>query len=153
MNLETLVFVFTLFMTFAVFQLLWDGQFLTYPMFRWLHQRDEMTFVHIHQTYVKNLGIPTYLPCVLYLIACALLLFIRPAYVPLPAALVINALNIIAVISTAVQLVPIHIQIDTDERASLQQVDLLLRYNTIRFGLVAVNSVILLIILAQLLAR
>ena len=152
MDTGLLIFLSVVATTFIAFQLLWDGQFLTYPMFRWIQQRDESTFVHIHQTYVKNLGIPTYLPSVLYLLATAAFLFIRPPEIPVGFPLVMNALNLIAVASTFSLLVPLHILIDRTERATAAQVERLIQYNLIRFIMIAINSIIVLYLLVMLLS-
>jgi hypothetical protein len=149
MTLGDCVLVAVLFTTFAVFQLLWDGQFLTYQMFGWVHERSEQVFVHVHQTYAKNLWLPTYLPILAYLLSSGALLFARPAWIPLGVPVFINLLNLLAVISTVVLLVPIHIRIDRDEKATIRDVHLLQRYNLIRFTLVSVNALLLLWLMAQ----
>lgn len=151
LTIDWIVFLITVATTFIVFQIMWDGQFITYRIFEWLHKRDDPAFVDIHGKYVANLGLPTYTPIVIYLLSAAALFFYRPATVGIEYVIVINLLNLLAMISTFVQLVPIHIRIDRDGRATDQQVRLLLRYNTIRFALMALNGGIVIYLLAQLL--
>ncbi|MBI1277528.1 MAG: hypothetical protein GC179_05320 [Anaerolineaceae bacterium] len=148
MSISLIVFLAVVFTTFVEFQLLWDGQFLTYPMFRWIQQQDKTIFVRIHQTYVKNLGIPTYLPSLLYLVSVLLFLFIRPVDIPIQFPILLNILNFVGVVSTFVQLVPLHIRIDRTQTASVEDVNRLLRYNRIRFIMVTINSVVILYLLA-----
>lgn len=150
---ERAVFAATLATTFIAEQLLWDGQFITYPLFRRVRDLDEGHFVQVHQDYVKSLGLPTYLPMSLYLLCCALFLRYRPPQVPPRFPLLMNALNAVGVASTFAQLVPLHIRIDTEERATAEDVDKLIGYNRIRFGCVAVNSALMLYLLGRVLAR
>jgi hypothetical protein len=143
------VFICTAFTTFTAEQLLWDGQFITYPMFRRVRELDERHFVQVHQEYVKSLGAPTYLPMGLYLLSNLAFLFVRPREVPLRFPLAMNLLNAVGVASTFAQLVPIHVRIDTTERATAEDVEKLIAYNRIRFGLVGVNSAIMLYLLGK----
>jgi len=62
-----------------------------------------------------------------------------------------NILNLIGVISTFRHLVPLHIRIDTEARATAEDVQQLIDYNRIRFGAVAINSIVLVYLLAQML--
>lgn len=150
-SLDWIIFLTTVATTFIVFQIMWDGQFITYKIFQWLHERDDPAFVDIHGKYVARLGLPTYTPILIYLISAAALFFYRPEAVGIEYVIAINIANLVAVISTFVQLVPIHIRIDRDGRATDRQVRLLLRYNTIRFALMALNGGIVIYLLAQLL--
>ncbi|MDX2139137.1 MAG: hypothetical protein SF123_13695 [Chloroflexota bacterium] len=151
MSFELTVFLAVVFMTFVSFQLFWDGQLITYPMFRWIQQQNEAVFVHVHQSYVKHLGIPTYLPMGLYLGVTMLFLFVRPAQVPIQYPIIMNVLNAVGVVSTFTLLVPLHIRIDRTERASLADVNRLIVYNTVRFGALIINSVIVLYLLTLML--
>jgi hypothetical protein len=146
---ERAVFLAAAASTFVAAQLLWDGQFITYPMFRRIRDLDESVFVQVHQDYVKGLGIPTYLPMSIFLLTTALLLRIRPPEIPLRVPLLMNALNAVGVTSTFRQLVPIHIRIDIERRATAEDVEKLIRYNRVRFGLVAVNAGVMLSLLAR----
>lgn len=146
------VFVATVFTTFITEQLLWDGQFITYPMFRRVRDLDERHFVTVHKDYVKSLGVPTYLPTSLNLLSTLAFLFVRPARIGPRLPLLMNALNAVSVLSTFRQLVPIHVRIDREEQASAEDVDRLIGYNRVRFGLTGINSVILLYLLWKMLA-
>lgn len=149
--LERGVFITTTLLTFIEEQLLWDGQFITYPLFKRIRDLDEPAFVQVHQAYVKSLGLPTYLPSSLYLFSTLLFMFIRPRRIPVGYPLLMNLLNLIAVISTFSQLVPNHVRIDTEGHASAAQVQQLVDDNRIRFALVAINSGIMLYLLGQML--
>jgi hypothetical protein len=153
LSIELGVFAAVVFMTFAVFQLFWDGQFITYPMFRWIQQQNETVFVRVHQSYVAHLGIPTYLPTSLYLGVTLLFLFVRPEQIPIEYPIMMNVLNLVGIVSTFALLVPLHIRIDRTERASLADVNRLIAYNIIRFTAVIVNSIIVLHLLVLLLRQ
>jgi len=151
MSIQSVVFVAVIFMTFVAFQLFWDGQLITYPMFCWIQMQNEAVFVRVHQSYVKSLGIPTYLPTSLYLLVTFVFLFIHPAEISVAAPIVMNVLNVIGVISTFALLVPLHIHIDRTEKATLADVNRLIAFNSIRFSMVIVNSIIVLYLLVRML--
>lgn len=85
----------------------------------------------------------------LYLLSTALLLRFRPPGIPRRIPLLMNALNAVAVASTFGQLVPIHVRIDREERATAEDVEKLIAANRIRFGLVGVNAAIAAYLLAR----
>lgn len=147
MDLNLLVFVATTFLTFAVFQLLWDGQLITYPMFGWIRELDETVFLDVHEDYVSSLGVPTYLPSTLYLISSVLFVFFHPPEIDLVFPIALNVLNVGAVAATAFLAVPVHIRIDNEGEATDEDITKLLRANAVRFGLLAINSVLMLYLL------
>ncbi|GHP00267.1 hypothetical protein KSF_103140 [Reticulibacter mediterranei] len=148
-KLQKGVFIATLFSTFVMEQLVWDTQFISYPVLKKIRTLDEKTFVSVHQEYVKRLGVPIYLPSSVYLLTTLLFLFIRPSNIPLRYPLIMNALNVLAVTNTFGQLVPIHIRIHREQKASAQDVQDLINLNRTRFGLVVINSLIMLYLLAR----
>lgn len=147
--LERGVFIATLGTTLIAEQLLWDGQFITYPMFRRIRDLDEQVFVQVHRDYVRSLGLPTYMPMILYLVSCLLLLFVRPKHIPGGYPLVMNLLNLAGIVSTFTQLVPNHVRIDTSGQASAKAVQRLIDDNRLRFGVVGINSAIMIFLLAR----
>ena len=151
MSIQSIVFVAVVFMTFVAFQIFWDGQLITYPMFRWIQMQNEAVFVRVHQSYVKSLGIPTYLPTSLYLLVTLVFSFIHPGEIPIAVPIVMNVLNVIGVISTFALLVPLHIRIDRAQKATLADVNRLIAFNSIRFSMMIVNSIIVLYLLSQML--
>lgn len=147
--LERGAFIAALGTTLIAEQLLWDGQFITYPMFRRIRNLDEQVFVEVHRDYVRSLGLPTYMPMTIYLLSCALLLVVRPKRIPLRYPLLMNLLNLVGVVSTFAQLVPNHVQIDSSGQASAEAVQRLIDDNRVRFAVLGINTAIMLYLLAD----
>jgi hypothetical protein len=138
MNVWTLLLTlaFTLYMTGVI----WSMQVLEYPLFARVG-RDE--FRAYHAFHNRTLPFLIILSSLLALVSAVLLLWIRPASVPLWSAVLVMVLDLAVLTSTAAWQAPLHEKLDR-KGFSTEIIGTLVRSNWIRTALWTINALLLL---------
>ncbi len=150
MNIEMIVFVVAVFATFFNNALHWYTQVSSYPLFGWVGSEQ---FVSFHQEYERRLPFSIYLPSGLLMVSTLLLIFVRPAAVPLGWVLVLLGLNASIMAISLIFAVPVHSRLDRQghsDRAGLRR---LIRYNGVRLAVSSLSSAVVLYLLVGLLPQ
>lgn len=142
------IFLVVVFATFFNNALHFYTQVQTYPLFAWVG-RDE--FVPFHKEYQRRLPLAIYAPYSLLMAGNALLLFFRPAEVPIGWTVALLILNASIVVESLALAAPVHYRMDRQTRNDKQEVGRLIRLNGLRLLAATASSVIVAYLLARLL--
>ncbi|MFQ4135204.1 hypothetical protein PGN35_002685 [Nodosilinea sp. PGN35] len=149
MNTEMLVFVVAVFATFFNNALHWYTQVSSYPLFGWVGPGE---FVPFHQEYERRLPLSIYLPYGLLMASTGLLVFVRPAAVPLGWVVVLLGLNASIMAISLTFAVPVHSRLDRQGYSDSAGLRKLIRYNGLRLAASSLSSAIVLCLLAGVIA-
>src|SRR5215469_859400 len=129
---------FSLYMT----GMIWSMQLLEYPLFALVGPKE---FSAYHRRHNRALPFAVILPSVIALVSAVVLIFTRPARLPLWASIVVAGLDLIIVVVTAVREAPLHAKLDRDG-SSPTVIRQLVQGNWIRTVLWTANALILLVL-------
>lgn len=141
-------FVITLALTRYMTGMIWSMQILEYPLFALVGPKE---FPAYHQRHNRGLPLLVILPSVGAFLSAVVLIFTRPARLPLWASIVIAALDLCIVAVTAAREAPLHARLDR-EGYSPTVIRQLVLGNWIRTLLWTVTAIILLVLTAQFVA-
>jgi hypothetical protein len=122
-------------------------QVQTYPLFAWVG-RDE--FVSFHQEYQRRLPAAIYAPYSLLMAGNALLLFFRPAEVPVWSVAVLLILNASILLESLAFAAPVHYRMDRQTGNDKGEVRRLIRLNALRLAAATAGSVLVAFLLLRL---
>ena len=132
---------FTLYMT----GMIWSMQVFEYPLFALVGPKD---FLRYHAAHNRSLPFFVILPSVLALGSAVVLFWIRPAGIPLWSVVLVVALDLAVLVSTAAWQAPLHGRLDR-EGFSAEIIRTLVRSNWIRTVLWTMNALLLLALAAM----
>ncbi len=135
---------FTLYMT----GMIWSMQILEYPLFALVGAKE---FPAYHRRHNRGLPFLVILPSLVAFVSAVVLIFTRPARLPLSASIVIAVLDLIIIIATVALEAPLHAQLDR-EGFSATLIRQLVLGNWIRTLLWTINALLLLALVAQFVA-
>ena len=135
---------FTLYMT----GMIWSMQILEYPLFALVGAKE---FPAYHRRHNRGLPFLVILPSLVAFVSAVVLIFTRPARLPLSASIVIAVLDLIIIIATVAREAPLHAQLDR-EGFSATLIRQLVLGNWIRTLLWTINALLLLALVAQFVA-
>jgi hypothetical protein len=135
---------FTLYMT----GMIWSMQILEYPLFALVGPKE---FPAYHRRHNRGLPFLVILPSLAAFVSAVVLIFTRPARLPLWASIVIAVLDLIILIATVAREAPLHARLDR-EGFSVTLIRQLVLGNWIRTLLWTVNALFLLALVAQFVA-
>jgi hypothetical protein len=135
---------FTLYMT----GMIWSMQILEYPLFALVGAKE---FPAYHRRHNRGLPFLVILPSLVAFVSAVVLIFTRPARLPLSASIVIAVLDLIIIIATVAREAPLHAQLDR-EGFSATLIRQLVLGNWIRTLLWTINALLLLVLVAQFVA-
>ena len=134
---------FTLYMT----GMIWSMQILEYPLFALVGEKE---FPSYHRRHNRALPLLVILPSLAAVASAVVLIFTRPARLPLWAPLVIAALDVIVIVVTALREAPLHAKLDR-EGASPVVIRELVQGNWVRTLVWTANALLLLVLTGDLL--
>jgi hypothetical protein len=134
---------FSLYMT----GMIWSMQVLEYPLFALVGPKE---FGAYHRRHNRALPFAVILPSVIALVSAVVLIFTRPARLPLWASIVVAGLDLIIVVVTAVREAPLHAKLDRNGSAPTV-IRQLVQGNWIRTVLWSGNALFLLVLTGYLL--
>ncbi|WP_323352642.1 hypothetical protein [Leptolyngbya sp. CCNP1308] len=137
------------FATFFNNALHWYTQVSSYPLFGWVGPGE---FVPFHQEYERRLPFSIYMPYSLLMVSTLLLVFMRPAMVPLGWVLVLLGLNASIMAISLIFAVPVHSRLDRQGYSDSTGLRRLIRYNGVRLVASSLSSAIMLYLLARVLS-
>jgi hypothetical protein len=132
---------FTLYMT----GMIWSMQILEYPLFALVGPKE---FAAYHRRHNRGLPFLVILPSLAAFVSAVILIFTRPARLPLWVSIVIAVLDLIILIATVAREAPLHARLDR-EGSSPTLIRQLVLGNWIRTLLWTVNALLLLVLTAQ----
>ena len=98
---------FTLYMT----GMIWSMQILEYPLFALVGPKE---FPAYHRRHNRGLPSVVILPSLIALVSAVVLIFTRPAHLPLWASIVITVLDLIVLVVTMAREAPLHAQLNRE---------------------------------------
>jgi hypothetical protein len=140
--------IVTLALTLYMAGMIWSMQILEYPLFALVGPKE---FPAYHQRHNRGLPILVILPSFAAFVSAVVLIFVRPARLPLWSSIVVAALDLVIIVVTVVREAPLHARLDRDGYSS-QVIRQLVSGNWIRTILWTVNALLLLVLTAQLAA-
>lgn len=148
-SLGLATFMVVVFATFFNNALHFYTQVQTYPLFAWVG-RDG--FVPFHKEYQRRLPLAVYAPYSLLMAANALLLFFRPAEVPLGWVIPLLILNASILVESLALAAPVHYRMDRQTGNDKGEVRRLVRLNGVRLAASTASSIIVVYLLIRTLA-
>jgi hypothetical protein len=139
-------FIVTLGLTLYMTGMIWSMQVLEYPLFTLVGPKE---FPAYHRRHNRGLPVFVILPSVAALVSAAVLVFTRPARLPLWSAIVVAAIDLVVVAVTIVREAPLHGKLDR-EGYSEPVIRQLVQGNWMRTILWTANGVFLLALTVQL---
>jgi hypothetical protein len=141
-------FIVTLGLTLYMSGMIWSMQVLEYPLFALVGPKEFPAYHRRH-----NRGLPVYviLPSLAAFVSALVLIFTRPARLPLWSTIVVAAIDLVVIVVTAVREAPLHVRLDR-EGASEPVIRQLAQGNWIRTILWTANGLFLLALTAQLIS-
>jgi hypothetical protein len=139
-------FIVTLGLTLYMTGMIWSMQVLEYPLFVLVGPKE---FPAYHQRHNRGLPVFVILPSLAALVSAVVLIFTRPARLPLWSTIVVAAIDLAVVAVTAAREAPLHGKLDRDgySESVIRQ---LVQGNWIRTILWTANGLFLLVLTAQL---
>ncbi len=141
-------FVTTLGLTVYMTGMIWSMQILEYPLFALVGPKE---FPAYHRRHNRGLPVFVILPSLAAFVSAVVLIFTRPARLPLWASSVVAAIDLVVVVVTVAREAPLHGQLDR-EGSSETVIRQLVRGNWIRTILWTANGLFLLALAVQLVA-
>jgi hypothetical protein len=143
-----IAFMLTLALTLYMSGMIWSIQILEYPLFALVGPNE---FPAYHRRHNRGLPFLVILPSLAAFASAVVVIFTRPAPLPLWASLVVAVLDLFFIIATVVQEAPLHAQLDREgSQAPLMRQ--LVVGNWIRTVLWTANAILLLVWTAQLIS-
>jgi hypothetical protein len=143
-----IAFILTLALTWYMSGMIWSMQILEYPLFALVGPKE---FPAYHRRHNRGLPFLVILPSLAAFASAVVLIFTRPARLPLWASIVVSVLDLLIIIATVVREAPLHAQLDR-EGYQAPLIRQLVQGNWIRTVLWTVNAIFLLVLTAQLLS-
>ncbi|HEV2237749.1 MAG TPA: hypothetical protein VGR57_13905, partial [Ktedonobacterales bacterium] len=141
-------FIVTLGLTLYMTGMIWSMQVLEYPLFALVGSKE---FPAYHRRHNQGLPIFVILPSLAALASAVVLIFTRPARLPLWSNVVVAAIDLGVVAITAALEAPLHAKLDR-EGYSETVIRQLVRGNWIRTVLWTANGLLLLVLTGQLIS-
>jgi hypothetical protein len=141
-------FVITLGLTLYMTGMIWSMQVLEYPLFALVGPKE---FPAYHRRHNRGLPVFVILPSLAAFVSAVVLIFIRPARLPLWSSIVVAAIDLVVVVVTVARGAPLHSKLDR-EGYSETVIRQLVQGNWIRTILWTVNAILLLVLTAQLIS-
>jgi len=142
-----IAFILTLALTLYMSGMIWSMQILEYPLFAPVGPKE---FPAYHRRHNRGLPFLVILPSLAAFASAIIVIFTRPARLPLWASIVVAVLDLCIFIATVVREAPLHAQLDREGyQAPLMRQ--LVQGNWIRTVLWTANAIFLLAWTAQLL--
>ncbi len=104
-----IAFMLTLALTLYMSGMIWSMQILEYPLFALVGPRE---FPAYHRRYNRGLPLLVILPSLAAFASAVVVIFTRPARLPLWASLVVAVLDFFVIIATVVREAPLHAQLN-----------------------------------------
>ncbi len=143
-----IAFIITLALTLYMSGMIWSMQILEYPLFALVSPKE---FPAYHRRHNRGLPFLVILPSIAAFASAVVVIFTRPARLPLWASIVVAVLDLFIIIATVVREAPLHTQLDR-EGYSATLIRQLVQGNWIRTVLWTVNAIFLLVLTAQLMS-
>ena len=143
-----IAFIITLALTWYMSGMIWSMQILEYPLFALVGAKE---FPAYHRRHNRGLPLLVILPSLAAFASAVVLIFTRPARLPLWASLVVAALDLLIIMATVLREAPLHAQLDR-EGSQAPLIRQLVQGNWIRTVLWTANALFLLMLTAQLLS-
>lgn len=140
-----IAFIITLALTWYMTGMIWSMQILEYPLFALVGPKE---FPAYHRRHNRGLPLLVILPSLAAFASAVVVIFTRPARLPLWASIVVTVLDLLILIATVVREAPLHTQLDR-EGYSPTIIRQLVQGNWIRTALWTVNALLLLVLTAQ----
>ena len=139
-------FIVTLGLTLYMSGMIWSMQMLEYPLFALVGPKEFPTY---HRRHNRALPIFVILPSLAALVSAIVLIFTRPARLPLWSTIVVAVIDLLVVVVTVAREAPLHAKLDRDgySETVIRQ---LVRGNWIRTILWTANALLLLALTVQL---
>ena len=143
-----IAFMLTLGLTLYMSGMIWSMQILEYPLFALVGPEE---FPAYHRRHNRGLPLLVILPSIAAFASAAVVIFTRPARLPLWASRVVAVLDLCIIIATVVREAPLHAQLDR-EGSQAPLIRQLVQGNWIRTGLWTANALFLLVWTGQLIS-
>jgi hypothetical protein len=143
-----IAFIVTLALTLYMCGMIWSMQILEYPLFALVGPKE---FPAYHRRHNRGLPFLVILPSIAAFVSAVVLIFTRPARLPLWTSIVIAVLDLLIIIATVALEAPLHARLDREGYSPMLIRQLVLG-NWIRTLLWTVNAVLLLVLTAQFVA-
>jgi hypothetical protein len=143
-----IAFLITLGLTLYMTGMIWSMQVLEYPLFALVGPKE---FPAYHQRHNRALPVFVILPSFAALVSAIVLIFVRPARLPLWSTILVAVTDLLVVVVTVAREAPLHAKLDR-EGSSETVIRRLVRGNWIRTILWTANALFLLVLAAQLMA-
>jgi hypothetical protein len=128
--------------------MIWSMQILEYPLFALVGPRE---FPAYHRRHNRGLPFLVILPSLAAFASAVVVIFTRPARLPLWATLVVAVLDLLIIVATVALEAPLHARLDREGSQALL-IRQLVQGNWIRTVLWTVNPIFLLVLTAQVLS-
>jgi hypothetical protein len=128
--------------------MIWSMQILEYPLFALVGPRE---FPAYHRRHNRGLPFLVILPSLAAFASAVVVIFTRPAGLPLWATLVVAVLDLLIIVATVALEAPLHARLDREGSQALL-IRQLVQGNWIRTVLWTVNPIFLLVLTAQVLS-
>ncbi len=139
-------FIITLGLTLYMTGMIWSMQVLEYPLFALVGPKE---FPAYHRRHNRGLPVFVILPSLAAFASAVVLIFTRPARLPLWSSIVVAAIDLVVVVVTVAREAPLHGKLDR-EGYSETVIRQLVQGNWIRTILWTANGLFLLVLTAQL---
>ena len=143
-----IAFIITLALTLYMTGMIWCMQILEYPLFALVGPKE---FPAYHRRHNRGLPFLVIIPSIAAFVSAVVLIFTRPARLPLWASIAVAVLDLVIIVVTVVREAPLHAQLDR-EGYSPTVIRQLVQWNWIRTLLWTVNALLLLVLMAQFVA-
>ena len=140
-----IAFMLTLGLTLYMSGMIWSMQILEYPLFALVGPKE---FPAYHRRHNRRLPFLVILSSLAAFASAVVVIFTRPARLPLWASRVVAVLDLCIIIATVVREAPLHAQLDR-EGSQAPLIRQLVQGNWIRTGLWTANALFLLAWTAQ----
>ena len=139
-------FIITLGLTLYMTGMIWSMQVLEYPLFALVGPKE---FPAYHRRHNRGLPVFVILPSLAAFVSAVVLIFTRPARLPLWSSIVVAAIDLVVVVVTVAREAPLHGKLDR-EGYSETVIRQLVQGDWIRTILWTANGLFLLVLTAQL---
>ena len=106
-----IAFIITLALTWYMTGMIWSMQILEYPLFALVGPKE---FPAYHRRHNRGLPLLVILPSLAAFASAVVVIFTRPARLPLWASIVVTVLDLLILIATVVREAPLHTQLDRE---------------------------------------
>jgi hypothetical protein len=141
-------FLITLGLTLYMTGMIWSMQALEYPLFALVGPKE---FPAYHRRHNRALPLLVILPSLAALASAIVLIFTRPARLPVWSTILVAVIDLLVVVVTVVREAPLHAELDR-EGSSDTVIRQLVRGNWMRTILWTANALFLLALTAQLIS-